>query len=119
MLNLKKLLTKILTKLTTVGSIYTATWTATSSSASGTALTNYVTLPIGTYVIVLITPTASANFMLSLSGNYKNVLSSGDCFVIIANVTTAPAQIRASSAQSASVTFTNTSRGTLKAIKIG
>lgn len=119
MLNLKKLLTKILEKLNTTGAIYSASWTASSSSASGTALTGYVTLPIGTYVMVLITPTASANFVLGLSGNYKQVSQNGDCFVIVANVTTDSTQIGATSAQTASVTFTNTSRGSLKAIKVG
>ena len=118
MLNVKKLLTKVLSNLSSIGTVYIASWTATSASANSTPLTGSITVPSGTYVLVVTSPIASANFSIGVAGMYKQMLANGDTFTLLFQ-STQGGSIRAETAQSALVTFSNTERGSIRAIKIG
>ena len=117
MLNLKKLLTKVLERLNVVGTVYQASWTATSSSGLNTQLTDDITLPAGTSILVLVSPTISANCSISFGGSSFMFLSAGDSNVVIYR-TSASVTLHAQTAQSAAVTFTNINRGNLRAVKL-
>lgn len=53
-----------------IGTVYTATWKASSSSANATQLTNKLTLPAGTYIIIAKMPYISvAPFTVDLNIN--------------------------------------------------
>lgn len=52
------------------GAIYTAPWTATSSNASNTRVTGTVTIPAGTYVILLKIPECSQTNALAFGPDY-------------------------------------------------
>ena len=99
------------------GAIYSASWKATSSSANNTQLTNDITIPAGTYILILLGPIGSVDYSVGLAGKYKQMIKSGDAFVIpyTCNQTVS---FHASSAQSAAVTFSYTERGSLTAVQI-
>lgn len=99
------------------GSIYRASWAASSSSANNTPLTGDITIPAGTYVINCISPVASANVSIAIAGQYKEMIKSGDSFTVIYSCDDT-VTLHVSSAQSASVTFSYTERGSLTAIQI-
>ena len=99
------------------GSIYRASWTASSSSANNTPLTGDITIPAGTYVVTCISPIASANVSIAIAGQYKEMIKNGDSFTIIYSCNDT-VTFHVSSAQSTSVTFSYTERGSLTAIQI-
>ena len=106
------------TKLDSVGTFYSATWTATSSSALNTNLTTSFTINPGVYVVVVITPTASANFGMSVDSTPVFCLANGDSKAFIRSFDSGTKTIQAKSAQSGSVTFSNINRGAIWAVKI-
>ena len=114
---------------------YNATWTASSSSANRTNLTDALTLPTGRYIVIANTPTTSAWFwselmdsstttqITSMSGVTAHspsvaYMCTGQSFAWIIEVTAYSVSIRLKTAQSASVTFSNTGRGGLHAVRL-
>lgn len=117
MLNLKKWITNVNNKLHAIGTVYTASWTATSSSAANTQLTGSISLPAGTYIVVLVSPVLSAQCAIGFAGITAVFGQNGDSKTSILTVTTTTT-VLARSGQSASVNFTYTERGFLKAVRI-
>lgn len=118
MLNPKKALIELCKKISIIGTVYTAAWTATSSSANATPLTNAMTIPSGTYILLVITPPASTeSFGISLAGKYSKVFGTGGGS-FATTLTTTGTSITVRSAQSAEVTFSYIERGSLTAIRI-
>ena len=107
-----------------VGTHYSATWKAASTSAANTALTNTMTLgPAGTYIVTVTFPTTNAALPCKIngidSGGYLWYHNGGDDVKTLIVVTTsASKQLYVRTYNSTSVTFTNTSRGKIEAIRI-
>lgn len=114
--DLKGVLNKVL-PTAKYGAIYSASWSAASSAANNTALTNSVTIPAGTYVLICYSPIASVDFSIGVAGHYKEMNKNGDSFALIYSCNET-VTFYAQSAQSASVTFSYTERGGLYAIQI-
>ena len=117
-----------------IGTIYTASWQATSSAANSVILTETLTLPKGTYVVVASLPPTNGSTTMAF-GLYDTVHGFGDStsgyrYITVAqnhyavgvwivenpNETAMGMNLR--SAGSASVTYT-ASYGKLRAIRIG
>ena len=106
-----------------VGTVLSNTWTATSNSASGTSMTGTIDLTPGTWMLGMITPTCStsiAYYFTNLSSvlkyPYFNMGTGGSGWVPV--VITANTTTRVASGASASVTYSNTDRGRIFAIRI-
>ena len=106
-----------------VGTVLSNTWTATSNSASGTSMTGTINLTPGTWMLGMITPTCSAsiayyftNLSSTLTYPYFNMGTGGSGWVPV--VITANTTTRVASGASASVTYSNTDRGRIFAIRI-
>ena len=98
-----------------------AAWTATSSSANNTRLTNSITLPAGTWVIVAKMPVCSVeNFYVGLSYGgvpfSAQVCSQGTSTWIMS--LTSQQIVYLMSTQSATMSFSSIERGSIKAIKM-
>ena len=120
MLNLKKLLTKLCAKVGAIGTVYSAPWVATESSAYATPLTEYITLPPGTYILILTAPNISGSMAISgigATGTFGTLVADGSTLTSIVQISST-GHYRALSAQSASVTFSYIERGFLRAIRI-
>lgn len=105
---------------------YSASWTATSSSASGTVLTDTITLPKGIYLIAVGTPyVQSATGLVGLRVGTATDTSTLVSMPVNA-YTKASYIIQLTSQQSvylltqssASLTFTNIDRGSLRAVRL-
>ncbi len=118
MLDLKKLLTKLCEKVGVIGTVYTAPWIATESHANSTQLTSPITIPAGTYILLVITPPASTEyFSISVAGKFSQVIGAGGgSFATTLTTTATSTAVR--SAQSAQATFSYIERGSLTAIRI-
>lgn len=108
-----------------IGAFYTGEWSATSSSASGTVLVaSPVALPAGTYIVSVVGPVCSANVITTLkrSGNMFNperyhFVGTATGFTEIVQLTES-GYLQLTAEQSASVTFSNLTRGYMRAIRI-
>lgn len=127
MTSIKTVLKNILEWIIGADRSYSAAWTATSSNAIHTQLTDSVTLPKGTYVIVVTSPTvqtAAVTIGLRVGGSMD--LASYATFPVnshskatyIMELTAASTAIFVTAEQSASVTFANITRGSLKAVRV-
>lgn len=95
----------------------TKPWSATTSSANNNPLTDAITVPKGHYLVVVNGPTASADYSIGVAGTYKEMSKSGDSFTVLYSAS-AETSFQVRSAQSASVTFSNISRGSLKVVEV-
>ena len=126
-MSIKELVTRLISKLNLIGTVYEANWTASTSSANGVVLTENLSLPAGTYVVTLREPTASAAFTVAIYDTangaddryyyFPQTVGMG-CSSCVVTMRTA-GTLRAQSAQSGAVTFTNLARGRLTAIRVG
>lgn len=101
-------------------SVWQAEWIASSTSANGTSLTNSITVPAGTYIIVGQAPSASATTVCTLSGiTPAKYFAIGDLgtFERICTLNS-ETTIKITSSQSASVTYSNLTRGGLTITKL-
>lgn len=116
----------IASELSPIGSVSSASWTASTSTAISTALTNYLSLAKGTYLVIVAYPVLANNdlFVSSIDGeniskwggSYINMQSQQNTIRIVrANEDT---QIRVLSAQSFSQSFSYLDRGGIFAIRI-
>lgn len=125
-MSIKEWMTKVMQKLNSAGRVYDASWTAASSSANGVILTDTLTLPKGTYVVVASIPPTSGVMAIGLwdsvnayANRYVSVIQGYYMSASwIVEVTQDSMTINLRSAGSASVTY-NTTYGRLKAIRIG
>ena len=126
MTSIKSILKNILEWIVGTDRYYAASWTATSSSATGTVLTDTITLPKGTYLIAVGTPYVQgaaglAGLRIGTSTDTTTLVS-----MPVNAYTKASYIIQLTSQQSvylltqssASLTFTNTDRGSLKAVRL-
>lgn len=126
MTSIKSILKNILEWIVGTDRYYAASWTATSSSATGTVLTGTITLPKGTYLIAVGTPyvqgaTGLAGLRVGTATDTSTLVS-----MPVNAYTKASYIIQLTSQQSvylltqssASLTFTNTDRGSLKAVRL-
>lgn len=126
MTSIKSILKNILEWIVGTDRYYSAAWTATSSSASGTVLTDTLTLPKGTYLIAVGTPyVQSATGLACLQIGTAADLST--LVTMPVNAYTKASYIIQLTSQksvylltqsSASLTFSNTDRGSLKAVRL-
>lgn len=106
-----------------IGAYWTAPWTASSSSANGTVLTaKTAALTSGNYIVDAHMPTIStSSFICALNGsNQGSAFLFGQGHVTASWVVTVSegAQLYLVSSQSAACSFSNTSRGWLRATKL-
>ena len=119
---IKKLIQNILGKLTVIGRVYRGNWIASSSSASGTHLTQTLTLPAGTYILLSHTPVISGSdgallvSLSALSPPYR-LVAGQDIFLTAATFTT-QTDVYLQSSASFPVTFSYLERGAIIAIRI-
>lgn len=126
MLNIKALLMKITQWIQGDERYYSGAWAAESSAATGTQLTEILTLPKGTYLIVVNSPYVNtANLTVALSINNTTnanttVTFRTGAYTQSANIVqlTAQSTVKAISQSSASVSLTYTERGGIKAIRL-
>lgn len=108
----------------TIGKIYHADWIANSSSANSVPLTNSITLPPGTYIIIGTFPNVATNTAVFTCKNIPviglgyapvgtNCLSK--TFIHTLSETT---EVQLLTGTSNSVTYSNINRGGLDAIRI-
>ena len=114
--------------IASIGTELTASWTANSSSAYGTTLTDSISIDKGTWVISWGHPNQSANLGIFVDGIDVNSDIS-DKFITFDNGTeltkcsfvakfTGNTTLKLLSGGSASVTFSNITRGFLRAVKV-
>lgn len=126
MTSIKSILKNILEWIVGADRYYSESWTATSSSATGTVLTGTITLPKGTYLIAVGTPyvqgaTGLAGLRVGTATDTTTLVS-----MPVNAYTKASYIIQLTSQQnvylltqsSASLTFSNTDRGSLKAVRL-
>lgn len=108
-----------------VGDYYDAAWTAASSSANSTRLSDYITIPAGTYVVtiampVISTSTFTCGLMNSSGGNVGAIFCAGGSHMSRTAILqpVAPITICIGSAQSSACNFTYRERGGLRAVRI-
>lgn len=103
-----------------LGDTYTAAWTATETSAALTDLTETLSLPAGTYLIIGRSPTCSGPVSVELRGSVGSqywLMDTNQTYTWIRTFSsTTP--VRLATAGSAAVTFANTAGGGLQAIRI-
>lgn len=105
---------------------YSGAWAATSSAATNVQLTEILTLPAGTYLIVVNSPYVNtANLTVALSiNNTTNVNTTvtfrSGAYTQSANIVqlTAQSTVKAISQSSTSVSLTYTERGGIKAVRL-
>ena len=106
----------------------TVSWGTSSSSALWTPLTQTATLSKGKWLGIILAPTSSNSFALrlntpsgttTLNNQWFGSMGTGETLSRIFEVTSATAQVVWVSAQTASVTFSNTDRGCAVFIKVG
>lgn len=113
-----------------IGTFYTATWKASSSSAYGADLTNSLTLPKGRYIIDVQSPQVSSNSAIAgvacSSGTITKPVNDVWFYLGLYNhlsttitVTSDSATVLLRTGFSASVTYSYTERGYIRAIKVG
>lgn len=126
MTSIKSILKNILEWIVGTDRYFAASWTATSSSATGTVLTDTITLPKGTYLIAVGTPyvqgaTGLVGLRVGTATDTSTLVS-----MPVNAYTKASYIIQLTSQQnvylltqsSASLTFSNTDRGSLKAVRL-
>ena len=126
MLDIKALIANILEWIVGTNRYYSANWTATSSNASNIRLTDDMILPKGTYLIAVGSPyiqgaTGLAGLQIGTTGDLTTFVS-----LPVNTYTRASYIVQLSSQQTvylktqstASVTFANTERGSLKAVRL-
>lgn len=112
--------------LSNLGTRIVGAWTANASSANLQRLTNSIDLTPGTYLIIATFPTLSAaNFVASLvlentSALYDNAIISGPSWFAkpILTAFSGNSRVYLASAQGAACNFSNTERGSLRAVKL-
>lgn len=117
MLDVKSMLVRILDRLSATGTLYVKAWNITTSTEYGTPVTDPVSLPPGTYIVVITTPVASADFTIGFMGAYGRMPSYGGTFTQMIRLTQS-SQVQATIGQTVSVTFTNTGRGSMRIVRI-
>lgn len=126
MTSVKLILKNVLEWIIGANRYYSAAWTATSSSATGVQLTNSVSLPKGTYLIAVGSPYVTKAAMLAglKIGSSTDVttlvhmpVNSYSKASYIVNLTST-SSVYLVSQSSAATTFTNTNRGSLKAVRL-
>lgn len=126
MIDTKVLISKILNWIAGTNRYYSASWTATSSSATGVQLTDSVSLPKGTYLIAVGSPYVTKAAMLAglKIGSATDVttlvhmpVNSYSKASYIVNLTST-SSVYLVSQSSAATTFTNTDKGSLKAVRL-
>lgn len=113
-------LSSLQSQISNLGVVYSVAWKASSSSSVNTALTNSMTLPAGTYVIVVTMPNCSGSIVSSIRvGDIDHIVigNSGMSLTYIA-VLASEATVQYVSQQSAKVVFSNIGRGQLRALRI-
>lgn len=119
---LSRVLDYVADKLPIIGATYSASWAASSSSTSGNAISQKMTLPAGTYIIVIRIPTASRSLFYQMSNisssinQYWQIGSGGTASLIITLAAQTETQLM--TADSASITWSNQNRGGVAAIRI-
>lgn len=106
--------------ITGLGDTYTAAWTATETSAALTDLTETLSLPAGTYLLIGRSPTSSGPVSVELRGSVGSqywMMDTSQSYTWIRTFTSTT-QVRLATASSASATYTNTAGGGLQAIRI-
>ena len=115
-------------KLDVIGTSSTAGWTASSSSAASTALTGTISLTKGAYIVIGLIPAVTGGpIMTALAGanitrpfkTYHMIDSYGVFIEYIQGHTTTGSYIYLQTEASTPVTFSETQRGLLTAIRIG
>lgn len=126
MTSIKSILKNILEWIVGTDRYDSASWTATSSTASNTQLTNSITLPKGTYLIAVGTPyvqgaaglaclqIGTAADLTTLVTMPVNAYSKASYIIQL----TSQKSVYLITQSSASLTFTNTDRGSLKAVRL-
>lgn len=116
-------LDQIMNYLADTGTILEKTWKVSSSSSSGTACTDDITLTPGVWLLNILTPNCSASVLYSfsnisgsLSYPYFQMGTGQSCWVPVA--ITANTNTHVTTASSVSVTYSNTARGKIFAIRI-
>lgn len=115
---------KLAEMYTNLGAYYSASWKANSTSAANTALTNTMTLgKAGTYIVTVTFPTTNAAIGVKINGisgtGYMWFHNGGDDTKSLILVTALDdVQLYVRTYNSTAVTFTNTSRGGISAIRI-
>lgn len=107
-----------------IGGFYSASWTATSTNANNVPLTTEtVTLPAGTYLVQVRFPRVNNDnfYWADLRGgmvenSYFRGTTGGRYAVVIP--VSEGSKLRLYSAQSGSATFSNTSEGQLRAVRL-
>ena len=103
-----------------LGTVYTGQWTASDSSAALTDLTEALSLPAGTYIIIGRSPTCSTPVSAELRGSVGSQywkMDTNQTYTWLRTFSSATT-VRISTAGSTNVTFTNTAQGGLQAIRI-
>ena len=119
---LDRILNYVAVKLPIVGTTYSASWAASASSTSGNAITQKMTLPAGTYIIIIRIPTASRSLFYQLSNisssinQYWQIGSAGTASLIVTLASQTETQLM--TADSASITWSSQNRGGVAAIRI-
>ena len=126
MTSIKSILKNILEWIVGTDRYYAASWTATSSSATGTVLTGTISLPKGTYLIAAGTPyvqgatglmglrVGTATDNTTLVSMPVNAYTKASYIIQL----TSQQSVYLLTQSSASLTFTNTDRGSLKAVRL-
>lgn len=107
-------------RITGLGDVYTAAWTATESSAAQTDLTETLTLPAGTYLIIGRSPTCSGPVSVELRGSVGSqswLMDTSQSYTWLRTFSSTTS-VRISTAASTAATWTNTAGGGLQAIRI-
>jgi len=127
MTSIKTILKNILEWIIGTDRYYSASWTASSSSATSVQLTDKLILPKGTYLIAVGTPyvqTSAVTIGLRV-GASTDLTTLTTCPVnaytkasFIIQLTADSTQIYVNSQSSASVTYTQPTRGSLKAVRL-
>ena len=113
-----------------IGNYYTAQWKVTSTSATSVELTYRVTIPKGNYILIGSFPECSSQTGLTEMAGTSNVIfpsmvnvyaytRSYGHFVFSFSVTEDNSQVWLSSASSAQMTYSQTGRGYIRAIRVG
>ena len=118
-----------ITRINPQPTAYSAAWKVSSTSSAGTALTNDMSVPAGTYVVTLSVPQVSAATSVGIHGAnasggadlglniWANVPSGYSQVSAIVTLSVA-AKLKGIAGASASVSYSNTTRGGIKAVRL-
>lgn len=108
-----------------IGTIYRGEWTASSSSSLYSQLTESIILPAGTYAIQIVVPTVSTSINLALNIYDDNpddflgfMVASNYNNAVFYTELTEETEVWVMTFNATSTTYSNTSRGYIKAIRI-